>query len=496
MDDVHAPKESLAELGARLAATTWPAPDVAFSGRGIVICAGGARVFTNAYVLVSVLRKALGCTLPIEIWHFGPEEISPSMGRLLQILDVDLVDAIPLLNSHAVDLTDGWQLKPFAMTHSRFAEVLLLDADQVPVRNPAECFDWPEYAETGAVFWPDIVDLAAEGPVWSAFGLPPARTVSLESGQVLIDKRRHWRALNMTVALNAESDRLYQVIYGDKDSFLIAWWLAKATYAIVPHRPFADERYLVQRDFDGRPLFQHRTNSKWNYGGDQVALDGFIHEAACLDALADLRRRWGGRVFSAPDRSATARAAETELAAIGRFVLEAPAAEVFDFELLPYGEIGAGRSLDRLNWWCEEAAGDLWLVIASSDRITARLKRVNSDEWQGRRFMRPEHPVVLRRHLDAEAQPSAPGLVDHILHVAGFPFPSGDVPDDLAAALRLLARADAGIRTRIEALAADAPERFAPVLAALDERPDVKPPHVNIPVMRDHYRSYTDAKRE
>ena len=38
--------------------------------------------------------------------------------------------------------------------------------------------------------------------------------------------------------------------------------------------------------------------------------------------------------------------------------------------------------------------------------------------------------------------------------------------------------------------------RFAPVLAALDERPDVKPPHVNIPVMRDHYRSYTDAKRD
>ena len=36
-----------------------------FTGRGIVIAAGGSSMFTNAYVLVHVLRRNLNCTLPI-----------------------------------------------------------------------------------------------------------------------------------------------------------------------------------------------------------------------------------------------------------------------------------------------------------------------------------------------------------------------------------------------------------------------------------------------
>ncbi|HVX81342.1 MAG TPA: hypothetical protein VHB23_08185, partial [Devosiaceae bacterium] len=115
-----------------------------FSGRGIVIAAGGATVFTNAYVLVSVLRDTLGCALPIEVWHLGAAEMSPSMAALLGELGATVVDAGPLVAETGASVRDGWQLKPFAMLHSRFAEVLLLDADQVPIRDPAICFEWPE----------------------------------------------------------------------------------------------------------------------------------------------------------------------------------------------------------------------------------------------------------------------------------------------------------------------------------------------------------------
>jgi ADP-heptose:LPS heptosyltransferase len=41
-----------------------------FRGQGIVICAGGIRLFTNAWVCVQLLRR-LGCRLPIELWHLG-----------------------------------------------------------------------------------------------------------------------------------------------------------------------------------------------------------------------------------------------------------------------------------------------------------------------------------------------------------------------------------------------------------------------------------------
>ena len=55
-----------------------PFPTDRFDGRGIVICAGGVRMFINAYVLVRVLREILRCALPIELWHLGPGELSPA----------------------------------------------------------------------------------------------------------------------------------------------------------------------------------------------------------------------------------------------------------------------------------------------------------------------------------------------------------------------------------------------------------------------------------
>lgn len=448
--------EDLVTLAARLSGWRPAYPAERFSGRGIVVCAGGARVFTNAYVLVWVLRRTLGCTLPIEVWHFGADEMSPAMAALLTELDVELVDALPRIVAEKAAVRDGWQLKPFAIQHSRFAEVLLLDADQVPVRNPAELFEWPEYRDTGAVFWPDIVELRENNPVWAALGLPARRTISLESGQVLIDKSRHWRALAAVVALNAEAERLYRMIYGDKDTFLLGWQLSGAALAVVPHAPFADERYLVQRDFSGAPMFQHRTNSKWSYAGAQHELEGFVHLDACMAAIEHLRSRWNGRVFHAPDRSAAARAVEAELALAGPLLLDVLADETVRLELLPMGEIGndAGRANDRQNWWCVETPEGLDLIICDADRITYRLRRLDRDNWQGMRNRVPQHAVTLRPAGAAGlAEASAPGLVDQLLRAAGYPRLSPAAETELTAALRLLCRVEPGALARLQVLA-------------------------------------------
>ena len=52
-----------------------PFPVGRFSSRGIVICAGGQRYFTCAWILISVLQRALGTKLPIQVWHLGRSEI-------------------------------------------------------------------------------------------------------------------------------------------------------------------------------------------------------------------------------------------------------------------------------------------------------------------------------------------------------------------------------------------------------------------------------------
>lgn len=461
--------ENLASLAERLAAWRPEYPAGRFAGRGIVVCAGGSRVFTNAYVLLSVLRRTLRCTLPIEVWHFGADEMSPSMAGLLAELDVEVVDALPHIAAETASVRDGWQLKPFAIQYSRFAEVLLLDADQVPVRDPAEVFDWPEYRETGAVFWPDMVELRETNPVWAALGLAPRRTVSFESGQVLVDKRQHWRALSVVGALNAEAERLYRMIYGDKDTFLIGWQLADAGLAVVPHAPFNDERYLVQRDFAGAPMFQHRTNSKWAYAGGQHELEGFVHLEVCKSAIAELRSRWNGRVFHVPDRSVAARAVEAELVLAGPLLLDVLADETVRIELMPMGEIaaGAGRANDRQNWWCEEGPDGFDLVISDADRITYRLRRLDRDNWEGMRTRVPEHVVTLRPAGAGNiASVSAPGLVDQLLRAAGYPRTSPEAKAELQAALRLLCRVDLGALERLKALATES-EGLATMLDAV-----------------------------
>ena len=47
----------------------------------------------------------------------------------------------------------GYALKAFALYATSFTEVILLDADNLPVLDPALLFDTPEYKLHGSMFW-------------------------------------------------------------------------------------------------------------------------------------------------------------------------------------------------------------------------------------------------------------------------------------------------------------------------------------------------------
>jgi len=134
---------------------TLPAfPEDRFAGRGIVLCGGGSY-FPCLWVCVRVLRS-LGCTLPIELWHLGPREMTEEMKALLQPYDVVFRDAFAVARQFPVRRLDGWELKPYAILNSNFSEVLYIDSDNVVVRNPEFLFDTELYQQTGALFWPDL----------------------------------------------------------------------------------------------------------------------------------------------------------------------------------------------------------------------------------------------------------------------------------------------------------------------------------------------------
>ncbi|EEY67865.1 uncharacterized protein PITG_18263 [Phytophthora infestans T30-4] len=109
----------------------------------------------SAYATFRLLRDVLGCKLPIEIW-FSPDEIRKTPGSLAPL--------------HTLNQTATGDF----------------------------LFKTPEFVKMGAVFWPDywhpqntMFYINSESVVWQLLDMPFVDMFEQESGQLLIDRRRH-----------------------------------------------------------------------------------------------------------------------------------------------------------------------------------------------------------------------------------------------------------------------------------------------------------------
>jgi ADP-heptose:LPS heptosyltransferase len=258
-----------------------------FNGRGIVICGGGEKYLPCAWVCIRMLR-GMGCTLPIELWQLRTTEGDIRVEGALAKLGVRCVNAAKVRQQFPARYLSGWELKPYSILHSAFEQVLYLDADNVPVVDPSYLFESGPFADAGAVFWPDYGRLAPDADIWRICGVPYHNEPEFESGQMLIDKRRCWLALQLTMHLNEHSDFYYRYLHGDKDTFHMAWRMLGLKYAIVPHPIKSLSGTMCQHDFEGRRLFQHRNVPKWTLQQENRRVEGFEFEEQCLGFLRDL----------------------------------------------------------------------------------------------------------------------------------------------------------------------------------------------------------------
>lgn len=265
------------------------------AGRGIVICAGGMRYQTCAWVCIQMLRR-MGCALPVQVWHLGKREMDAATKELLRPLGVECVDANQVRKRFPARILHGWELKAYAILHSDFREVLLLDADNVPVVDPEFLFDTPQYRTHGAIFWPDYVYLKSEKAktIWRSCGVrrPPER--EFETGQIVVDKPRCWPALCLTMWLNENSDFYYRYVHGDKETFHLAFTKSKKSYAFVDKPIHTLRDTMCQHDFDGRRIFQHRNLDKWDLPLRNRRIKGFWHEESCREYILQLQQLRNG----------------------------------------------------------------------------------------------------------------------------------------------------------------------------------------------------------
>jgi hypothetical protein len=412
-------RDELAKALNKAAASPEDFPEDRFDGRGIIICAGGARMFTCAWICIGMLRR-LGCTLPVEVWHLGSEEMGPPMRGLLAELGAETIDAHEVAKRCAVRRLGGWELKPYALLHSRFREVLLLDADNMPVEDPTGLFDDPGFRESGALFWPDLLRLSRSNAIWSIAGLAPQDRVSFESGQLLLDKSRCWRPLTLAHWMNQRSEDFYGILHGDKDTFLIAWLMLDQHHHLVPHQPKQLEATICQRGPDGRILFQHRNGAKWVLRGINPTIEGFRREADCFALLAELEARWDGHVFNPPARGDAAKALECQLARTRRFRYVRVSSDERTVDLLADHRIG-GAGGDEFYWYVTGTDDCPLLVLAGNGASSNRLRLDPDGVWRGRLPYSPGTPVELVP-LAPDAGSRAPaaggGLVQAVLERA------------------------------------------------------------------------------
>lgn len=237
-------------------------------GKGIVICAGGFTYLTCAWINIRLLRKK-GCSLPVELWY-QKGELTQEMKTELQTLNVTCRSFSDYFSEA---ISNGYRLKPLAILHSGFEEILFLDADNNCLRDPAFLFQNDIYKSTGAVFWPDYWKTEKKNPVWQIVDCEDRDDVEQESGQLQINKKKCWKELNLCLFFNLDPF-YYKILWGDKDTFRFSWMALRTPFHMIEQGVgalgFQQEEIgfvslaMVQHDFHGKPIFIHANLLKWD----------------------------------------------------------------------------------------------------------------------------------------------------------------------------------------------------------------------------------------
>ncbi|OWZ08504.1 hypothetical protein PHMEG_00018944 [Phytophthora megakarya] len=243
--------------------------------RGIIMCMHNGAV-PMGLSLVKELR-CLGNRELIQVYHCFPEEMSNSSRKMLleadnklEIVDVctDLVAKGKLTEDRARHFRSWW-IKPLAVYHTDVKEVMLLDVDDIFLRDPAVLRTTEGYKRTGTTFFYDRVlsskeffnqDVDGEQYLrkllnefdYPKYGLPPGATPSdhlkpmtsyawrrqtsheQDSSLVAIDKSRAGQAMEIMFFLITEQHFVHEFSYGDKETFWISYELAKQEYFFSP----------------------------------------------------------------------------------------------------------------------------------------------------------------------------------------------------------------------------------------------------------------------
>jgi alpha 1,2-mannosyltransferase len=251
------------------------------SHQGIVMVVYPEMV-PSIYATVRTLREVLSCELPVEIW-LRPDEMDKHPGVLEPLWDLAKNKSVGDITFQAIRHPQAtlFNTKIYAIYHSKFQQVLFLDADNVPVKDPSYLFKTNEFVDTGAVFWPDfwhpdntIFSIDETSLVWELLGTDFVDMFEQESGQLLIDRKRHAAPLSLVIFYAFHQPDLFtrlRLSWGDKDLYRFAWLKLGAPFHMIRTPPAVAGEVkgdvfcgmtMAQHDPSGKFVFLHRNQLK------------------------------------------------------------------------------------------------------------------------------------------------------------------------------------------------------------------------------------------
>jgi alpha 1,2-mannosyltransferase len=203
-----------------------------------IVTTAGAHNFGQVISLVLTTRRT-GSRLPIQIIL---DSLTPwadmVCARILPRFDTTCLLVQDEWDSAGLQLLPkfkGFQWKAIAIIASTFQNLLFLDADCLPVRNPDPIFGpgSEPFASTGLITFPDFWTSTVSPLFYKIAGgldVPPvASRPTSESGMLVLDKARHADTLLLAAYYNYNGPSHYYALLsqhaageGDKETFLQA----------------------------------------------------------------------------------------------------------------------------------------------------------------------------------------------------------------------------------------------------------------------------------
>lgn len=215
--------------------------------QGIVVAASGA-LLPVFLVSLKMLRRT-GSTLPVEVFMESKnnyekeicEIVLPPMNATCMIFS-EILEAVP----HRLKMS-RYQLKALALGFSSFDDVLLLDADNLPVEQPENLLNSEPYLSKGFVSWPDYWANTASPKFYeiSMQPVPPtSERAASEAGQLLLSKGKHASLLLLILYYNYYGPNHYYKLLSqspagerdretDKETYLAAAMSLNASFHTV-----------------------------------------------------------------------------------------------------------------------------------------------------------------------------------------------------------------------------------------------------------------------